>query len=359
MVKVEEELTALMQKRRTPWLDRYFKFSSLLGEELFYILVLPLSSWVIASQLAVHLTMLLAMSVGIGNILKNFFLIPRPPHPPVWVHANHETDHGLPSTHTMTAVTIPWYLLIYIGYLEPSVALPSYLIALMTWWSVSVAASRLYNGHHTPMDVLVGAALSILFLDVWTKQLRPWVDSFIVNDSVPGVFIVAGIAVSMLVFHPIPPKIPTPAYAETGLVTGTATGSFLALWFRHSHPVRSTYLAYHSFFGLPSAYPYVAPLLAEHFYVICALRFLVGVVIVLVTRLVVKTLGVMLVVRLARLLNKRDYSSKAAFKYSDADAAVKLLTYSGVGFAAVYVSHCAFAFLGLHLPLDDASLTQL
>jgi membrane-associated phospholipid phosphatase len=353
----EVEWILKIQSYRTPWLDRYFSFASTLAEEVSYILLLPGSSWVVSTQLCFHLTVLLAMSVGIGNILKNFFLIPRPPTPPVWVHSQHEMDHGLPSTHTMSAVTIPPFILIYFGYLEPHVPIPPYAFALVLLWSVSIAASRIYNGRHSPMDVIVGAALGLGFLNLFTFHMRPTLDLFITNTSVTGALFVVGVAVSMLVFHPVPPKIPTQAYPETGLVTGTSLGAFLGSWVRQIYTPHSIYAAYHSLFGLPSTYPPTIPFLADHVYLLTALRFVVGVVLVMITRLVVKKAGTMLVVRVAQLFNK-DYTPEVGFKHSDGEAAVKLLTYTAIGICVTFTAHIAFVFLGLHLPHDDTFLLR-
>lgn len=360
MKEREREISWVLkiQSYRTPLLDLYFRVSSMLGEEFFYILVLPLSSWVGSSQLAVHFTMLLAMSVGIGNILKNFFLIPRPPHPPVWAHVEHEKDHGLPSTHTMTAVTIPWYFIIYTTYLEPTFQLPGITSALVFVWTTSVIASRVYNGHHTPMDVIAGVVLGLGILGFWTFQLRLIVDAMVINNTLAGVLTLFATSISILALHPTPPKIPTAAHAETGLVVGTTTGATLGLWTRVAHDPRSVYLAYRSLFHMDQPYPPRFPFLSDHLALVYPLRFVVGVILVMIARAVVKKLGTLVVLQIARMLNNKKYANKATFKHSEGEVAVKFLTYTAVGFAAVFISHIAFVFLGLHLPLDDEFITK-
>jgi hypothetical protein len=322
----------------------------MLGEELFYILFLPLSAWVVSAQLASHLTILLAMAVGIGNILKNFFLIPRPPHPPVWVHTESETDYGLPSTHTMTAITLPWYFIIYFNYMEPIYPLHPAVTALAVVWTLSVIISRLYNGHHTPMDVVAGAILGITFLVVWTIHLRPLADSFIANSTLTGVFTVVGTGVSILALHPVPPKALTPAHAETGLVVGTATGTCLGLALRVIHNPRSIYSLW-----FPSP-PMEVPLFFAFPLLVYILRFVVGVIIIATVRAVVKLVGTSLVLWMTRMLDIR--YSKSNFKYSEAEAAVKYLTYSAVGVSTTWIAPVVFAFIGLHLPLDDVIIIK-
>jgi len=303
--------------------------------------------------------MLLAMAVGLGNILKNFFLVPRPSHPPVWVHTETEKDHGLPSTHTMTAITLPWYFIIFHSYLEPSFTLPSFVFGLAVMWTVSVIMSRLYNGHHTPMDVAVGALLGIGILAFWTFQLRPVVDSIVTSDTLAGVLTIVGTAISILVLHPTPPKIPTPAYPETGLVTGTATGAALGLWSKASHKPLAVYTACRTYFGLPIS-PLPWTLFEDNFILVCVVRFVIGVAIVAVVRLVIKALSTFLVLQAARMLNRNTkYASKLAFKYSEAEVAVKYITYTAIGFSATYLAHIVFAFAGVYLPLDDAVISTI
>lgn len=329
----------------------------MLGEEFFYIISLPLAAWVVNAQFAVHLTVLLAMSVGLGNILKNFCLIPRPPHPPVWCHVSHETDHGLPSTHTMTAITIPWYFIIFHTWLQPATALPTYIYIVGVLWSTSVMMSRVYNGHHTPMDVIAGAVLGTGFLMFFTWYLRPVVDSLAVSGNLTGILTVVGTTVSALALHPVPPKVPTPAYAETGLVAGTTTGAFLGLWTKNLNNPRSIYQAYQAFFNMDAPYPpHFA--ISDHLVLVYFFRIVIGVTLVIMARMVVKKLGMVLIMQIARMLNKK-YASKTAFKYSEGDVAVKYITYSAVGFTATFVVGIACMLVGLHLPLDDEILSRV
>lgn len=320
----------------------------MLGEEIFYILFLPLSAWVVSSQFAVHLTMLLAMSVGIGNILKNIFKIPRPPHPPVWVHTDTEKDYGMPSTHTMTAITLPWYFVIFFNYLEPVHTLPSSTLVVCVLWSLSVIISRLYNGHHSPMDVVAGAILGIGFLALWTLQLRHIVDSFVVENTYTGFFTLVGVFISALAFHPLPPKVMTPAHAETGLVAGTATGAFFGLWLRVANDPRYMFSLFSS-----HAIPHFTFLLTNPL-VLYTLRFIVGVVIVGTLRAVVKKVAT----RLVLLLMDSKYSKEGGFKYSEAEVAAKYMTYTAVGWGATWLAPVVFTFIGLHLPLDDVIIAK-
>jgi len=208
------------------------------------------------------------------------------------------------------------------------------------------------------LDVFAGGALGIGILVFWTLQLRNVVDTMIINNNLAGILTMFGTCISILALHPIPPKIPTAAHAETGLVTGTMAGAALGLWVRVAHDPRSIYTAYHSLLNLDQPYPPQFPLISSHPVIICFLRFAVGLGLVLLAKAVVKKLGTLAVLQIARVVNNKKYTNKAAFKHSEAEVAVKFLTYTAVGFAAAFLSHIAFVFLGLHLPLDDEFLTK-
>jgi len=266
----------------------------------------------------------------------------------------------------MTAITMPWYFLIYVYVLpsssiHPYLTIPPYLILLAIFWSGSVMLSRVYNGHHTPLDVAVGAGLGVVILYVWTCHLRQIFDATLIR-TLSAPLVVAGIFVSVLILHPVPPKA-TPAHAETGLVTGTAMGAFLSSWVRevlHAR-VTPTYAALCSFFHVTPCTP--APcrfsFLPENLIVLHVLRFIVGVALVMVVRLVVKTVATVVVVQTAKLLNKNTkYTSKAAFKHSEAEVAVKFVTYTAVSFTVGFFAPVAYALVGLHLPIDDSVYLQ-
>lgn len=250
----------------------------------------------------------------------------------------------------MTAITLPWYFIIYFNYLEPIYPLHPIVTALALAWTLSVTFSRLYNGHHTPMDVTAGAILGVTFLAVFTTHLRPLVDSFALNSTLTGVFTLLGTGISILALHPVPPKVLTPAHAETGLVVGTATGTCLGLWLRNIYTPRIMYALWSA-----SELPQV-PLFLSYPLLVYVLRFVVGVVIVATARAVVKKVGASLVLSVARMLNIR--YSKNNFKYSEAEVAVKYLTYTAIGFGAIWIAPVVFSFAGLHLPLDDVIIPK-
>ncbi|KAN0033409.1 hypothetical protein ACTA71_002836 [Dictyostelium dimigraforme] len=238
----EVPIIVKIQSYRNKFLDFYFKLASILGEEVFFILALPISAWCVAPQLAVELCVVLALTIGGGNILKNTFTLPRPPPNIVWTNTTHQKDHGLPSTHTASAFGLTFYFLIYTYCLFPTIG-ESFNISLLSmffivlFWSTSVMFSRLYNGHHTPMDVIAGLIVAITSIFATTYQLRFFMEGMGLSKTfLFGPMVYIGILSAILFFHPQANTGPTPAYPETGLVCGASLGSLIGLWFGTQHP---------------------------------------------------------------------------------------------------------------------------
>jgi len=233
MLDVREEQVAILQKiqsYRNPFLDTYFFTASVFGEEFFYITFLPLLAWEVGLRECVHMAVLmLFFCVGVGNWLKNTFLIPRPPHPRVWTPENEQkSDHGFPSTHTISFVAAPIYFMMY-HYMDKFYRIPYYPISFFTAFTIifisciSVIFSRMYNGYHSPQDVLGGTILGIGFIPLWYSTVRHWLDSLLTWNSIYAPMVTLTIAVLMIAFHP-KPGAPTAALPESGMLFGTSAG---------------------------------------------------------------------------------------------------------------------------------------
>ncbi|MGC8786963.1 MAG: phosphatase PAP2 family protein [Anaerolineae bacterium] len=141
-----------LQSFRTPALDALFLGSTFLGDERFYLLMIPLLYWVIDKRLAMRLSFVYLGSAYLNTLLKAIFAIPRPSFPAVQVLAPAE-GYAFPSGHAQTASTVWSYLATQVW---------------RTWlWIVAilviflVALSRVYLGVHYPQDVLVGTAIAL------------------------------------------------------------------------------------------------------------------------------------------------------------------------------------------------------
>jgi len=342
----ERELPLILklQGLRNKFWDWYFFSASVLGEEVFFITFVPFCSWNLSRQVALHLTCLLALTVGGGNMLKNFLQSPRPPPKIVWVNrSSPEHDPGFPSTHTMTAFAIPWYLIVfYWGTMTtPTMFLG---LVLLVWWSFSIAVSRVYNGHHFIVDVLGGFALAIVILSVWTHHLRYVIDYVALETGLIGPVTLVGLALGLLYLHPQAVH-PNPAAAETGLVFGTCSGTFIAAWLQHYAPI-STGLGY-QFADATVIIPGEVALMTA--------RFIIGVVVVGLARELSKLVYLPIILSCYShfKLRKVPYD-RTNYKHSEVDVILKYLTYTSVSFSVVYIVPHVCGMLNLFHASDFA-----
>jgi len=274
-----------IQSFRTPFLDLYFSIASTFGEELFYITFLPITAWCIGAREAAHMVVLmLFFCVGLGNWLKNVFLIPRPPHPRVWTPENvQKSDHGFPSTHTVSFVAAPIYFMMY-HFVDKFYRVPYYPVTFTTallvvsFCSLSVIFSRLYNGYHSPLDVLGGSIFGLSLIPLWYHSIRHWVDSLLMWNSIYAPMFALIAALCMVVFHPKPAE-PTAALPESGMLFGTCAGTIIAV----NLP---TILNVRTLLGAPAIIDASGPFaaIAESDFRLHAVRFFIGILIVVPLR---------------------------------------------------------------------------
>jgi len=162
-----EIIVSLLIQSWGTWLAPMMNFFSFLGEEYFYILILPALYWCFDAGLAVRLTFLLVASASSNSLLKITFHGARP----YWINSSVkpfavETSFGLPSGHAQNAASL-W------GYLS--------IIAANKWLKTACIAlifligfSRLYLGVHFASDVLIGWLLGGIILFLFIRFEKPF-----------------------------------------------------------------------------------------------------------------------------------------------------------------------------------------
>ena len=130
------------------------RFVSLLGDDIFYVVLFPTIFWFWKRSKAVRLTVLLCTSIYINFVLKEAFQLPRPEN----VGFIEADGFSFPSGHAQHAVVL-W------GYLAWTVRKH---FAFASFTSFFIGLSRLYLGVHWPGDVVggwvIGATLLVLFI---------------------------------------------------------------------------------------------------------------------------------------------------------------------------------------------------
>jgi membrane-associated phospholipid phosphatase len=152
------------------WLLTPMKLFSLLGTEVFYLLVAPALYWCVSTDAGLRIGLYLMISGGINDAFKVAFHGPRPYWYSMDVKAlAAEGTFGIPSGHAQHAVVL-WGSL-------------AALLKRGWMWIVAIglilfiSLSRLYLGVHFPTDVLAGWLIGILL--VWSllhfeRKITAW-----------------------------------------------------------------------------------------------------------------------------------------------------------------------------------------
>lgn len=145
------------------WFISLMKAITFLGDEEFFLMILPVIYWCIDPGLGLRVGAILMLSGSLNSILKVALHTPRP----YWVDTSiltyvPESSFGMPSGHAQNAVAvwgvIAWYL-------------------RKTWaWVAAIGLifliglSRVAVGNHYPMDMLTGWAFGILLLYIFANM---------------------------------------------------------------------------------------------------------------------------------------------------------------------------------------------
>ncbi len=154
----------------SPALDLSFKAFTFLGEEEFFMLLLPLLYWSIERRTAMRLAFLYLFSTWVNAVAKVLGGQPRPfqydPRVPALVSA---TGEGFPSGHTQSA-TVVW------GYIASQFQ-KTWVRVLAAVLLIFIPLSRIYLGVHFPTDVLGGYAIGALLLWLYLRfepRIEAW-----------------------------------------------------------------------------------------------------------------------------------------------------------------------------------------
>lgn len=226
------------------WLSVPMKFFTLLGNEEFFLFLLPLVYWCISKALGTDLVVLLIASNGVNGLAKGLLKLPRP----YWVEPklalSSEDSFGMPSGHAMNA-TVLW------GF--PAVVAPwrqaatrgtdrwAFLRPLLILVILLISLSRLYLGMHSPGHLLGGWLLGALTLALYL-WLRRRVPALLAGLSIGmNVLLAALTALIALALYLAAAAIPTgdpAAYGSLFAIAlgqvyeggGTIAGMILGIW---------------------------------------------------------------------------------------------------------------------------------
>ncbi|KAL8280762.1 hypothetical protein RQP46_006766 [Phenoliferia psychrophenolica] len=171
---VDREMPTLLwiqETCRTPALDVYFQWSSLLGSHTFFMLFVPIWFWFGYGSVGRGLIYVLAAGGYLTSVLKDLFCVARPYAPPLTRLSvgNHAHEYGFPSTHSTNSVSMA---LFFGGLIMRHSSHPVWVngiaYALLTFFALTVTFGRLYTAMHSMLDVSVGSLIgALIWVSYW------------------------------------------------------------------------------------------------------------------------------------------------------------------------------------------------
>ena len=147
----------------SPALDLPFKLLTFMGQEEFFLLLLPLLYWCLDRRTGARLVVLFLFSSYLNAVIKILGAQPRPLDyapdrvQPLW----EQGGYGFPSNHTQSAVVV-W------GYLAAQFR-RTWLWVVAGLLMVLIPLSRVYLGVHFPTDLLGGYVLGAIVLLLYLR----------------------------------------------------------------------------------------------------------------------------------------------------------------------------------------------
>nr|HID13322.1 phosphatase PAP2 family protein [Anaerolineae bacterium] len=177
-----------------PTLDTIFKAITFMGDEEFFLILLPLVFWCVDFAVGARLAFAFLLSAYINTGLKDMFAHPRPFELDSAVQLHEAEGYGLPSGHSESAVVV-WGT-IAAGFRKTWLWIVAILLMVL------IGFSRIYLGVHFPTDVLGGWAVGAAFLAVYLA-LEPRIEAWLKETGLAvQLTLAAAVPLVLLLLHP-------------------------------------------------------------------------------------------------------------------------------------------------------------
>ncbi|XP_023668722.2 sphingosine-1-phosphate phosphatase 1 [Paramormyrops kingsleyae] len=309
-----------------------FTFGTELGNEMFFIIFFPFLFWNIDAYVSRRLIVVWVLILYLGQCAKDLIRWTRPASPPVVkVEVFYNTEYSMPSTHAMTGTALPLslFLLTYGRWEYPFI----FGLSLVACWSLLVCVSRIYMGMHSVLEVITGFLYSLLILAVFQPLLNAIDHFYLTHRYAPLVIVTSHVGLGLLAF-----SLDTwsTSRSDTAQALGSGLGAALASRLNHllglmPDPALSQ---------LPlSAPPLNVALLAKSF-----LRLVLGVLVLLAMKAVMKAVAIPLACRIFGIPGD---DVRTARQHAPVELTYRYMVCGTLGFSCVFLVPAFFSCLNL------------
>ncbi|XP_059049610.1 sphingosine-1-phosphate phosphatase 1-like [Achroia grisella] len=202
-----------------------FVLGTALGDEIFYATFIPFWFWNIDGAVGRRVVLVWTVVMYIGQGFKDIIRWPRPGYPVKKLQTKWAIEYGMPSTHAMVGVSIPFSVLLYTMDRYEYPAHWGTLLAVS--WCTLICVSRIYLGMHSVLDIAAGLLLSSALLVVLIPVVD-WLDGVILTSHYAP-FLVIAISILAIVFYPNADKW-TPTRGDTTMIVSVCAGILVGSW---------------------------------------------------------------------------------------------------------------------------------
>ncbi|MGH0152621.1 UNVERIFIED_CONTAM: hypothetical protein FKN15_022871 [Acipenser sinensis] len=280
-----------------------FRFAAALGQEVFYITFLPCTYWNFDPYVCRRLVGMWAIVMYIGQVSKDLLKWPRPFSPPVVkLETRVDAEYGMPSTHAMAATSISFTFLLCTMH-RYKYPFELGLVAAVVL-SALVSLSRLYTGMHTVLLTSPYTPVFAVVVPFLMSYYYPRLDHY------------------------------SPTRGDTTTILGVWAGCTFGFWINFQ--LGETYVP-------TGAMPFHLPPVTLAALLLACARFLVGIVVLVVTRHVVKSLSLQ---ALGAWFEVSTKNTEVRHRL-EIEVPYKFVTYSSIGIVATVPVPMIYSFLGL------------
>ncbi|XP_076655004.1 sphingosine-1-phosphate phosphatase 2 [Halictus rubicundus] len=317
-----------------------FLFGTQLGDEIFYSTFIPFWFWNIDGAVGRRVVLVWAIVMTTGQILKDIICWPRPACPPaVRLQAKWSEEYGMPSTHAMIGISIPFSVVLFTmnRYIYPFPI--GCMIAFL--WCTLVCMSRLYLGMHTVLDILAGLILAVALM----IPLIPLVDmtDYYFVSNIWALATLVAISILVVVYYPTSNRW-TPTRGDTSMVVSVTTGVHVGAWLNYKTGAMITPTQTPPYHILWPSYAMFGCLI---------LRTILGFCSILATRAVCKSLSYGTMCAILKVSAKDLMKSENSLENKSkvlVDLVYKYLTCFMIGVNTVYLLPNVFTMIGIERP---------